>query len=58
MEDTWTDERGGLNAESCTVSCPWHLWEWNLETGEHAASGQRIGTFDCVVDGDDILVRI
>ncbi|QSW97726.1 Rieske (2Fe-2S) protein [Haloterrigena alkaliphila] len=57
-EDTWTEERGGLDTEACTVSCPWHLWEWDLETGEHEASGQRIGTFDVTVDDDDVLVRI
>lgn len=52
-DDTWTSSRGGVNEEACTVSCPWHLWEWDLETGEHAVSGKRIGTFDCeVVEGD------
>ena len=57
-EHTWTQTRGGLDAEACTVSCPWHLWTWDLETGENAASGKRIGTFDCVVDDGDVLVRI
>jgi nitrite reductase (NADH) small subunit len=57
-ERTWTGERGGVNQESCTVSCPWHLWEWDLETGEHEASGQRIGTFDCKVVDNDVWVRI
>ena len=57
-EHTWTETRGGVNAEAKTVSCPWHLWTWDLETGENAASGSRIATFDCrVVDGD-VLVRI
>lgn len=57
-EHTWTEERGRVDTEACTVSCPWHLWKWDLETGEHEASGMRIGTFDCVVDGDDVLVQI
>lgn len=57
-EHTWTEKRGGLDAENCTVSCPWHLWEWDLETGEHEASGQRIGTFDVKVEDDDVFVRI
>ena len=57
-ENTWTQTRGSVNTEECTVSCPWHLWKWDLETGVNEASGQRIGTFDCVVDGDEILVRI
>lgn len=57
-EHTWTDTRGGVNEESCTVSCPWHLWEWDLETGEHEASGQRIGTFDTRVKDAKVYVRI
>ena len=57
-ESTWTGKRGGVNPESCTVSCPWHLWEWDLKTGEHEASGQRIGTFDCKAVDGDIWVRI
>lgn len=57
-EHTWTDSRGGVNEEECTVSCPWHLWEWDLETGVHEASGKRIGTFDCKTEGGNVLVRI
>jgi len=57
-EHTWTKTRGGVNTEECTVSCPWHLWTWDLETGVNEASGQRIATFDVAVDGEDILVRI
>jgi nitrite reductase (NADH) small subunit len=57
-EKTWTKTRGGVNPDDCTVSCPWHLWEWNLETGKHEASGERIATFDVAVRGGDILVRI
>ena len=55
-EDTWTSTRGGVNEAECTVSCPWHLWEWDLETGEHAVSGKRIATFDCEVADGDIYV--
>lgn len=57
-EHTWTDTRGGLNEDACTVSCPWHLWEWDLETGEHEASGKRIGTFDVTVSEGDVYVRL
>ncbi|RLM54125.1 Rieske-type [Halobellus sp. Atlit-31R] len=57
-EDTWTDTRGGVNEETCSVSCPWHLWEWDLETGEHEASGKRIGTFDVEVADGDVYVGI
>jgi nitrite reductase (NADH) small subunit len=57
-EHTWTKTRGGVNAEARTVSCPWHLWTWDLETGENPASGKRIGSFDCRVEDGDVLVRI
>ena len=57
-EDTWTDTRGGVDAENATVSCPWHLWEWDLETGQHEASGKRIGTFDTKTVDGDVFVRI
>jgi nitrite reductase (NADH) small subunit len=55
-DDTWTATRGGVNEEACTISCPWHLWEWDLETGEHAVSGKRIATFDCEVEDGDVYV--
>ena len=57
-EHTWSGTRGGVDEEDCTVACPWHLWEWDLETGQHEASGKRIGTFDTAVEGEDVLVRI
>lgn len=57
-EHTWTKTRGKVNTEDKTVTCPWHLWEWDLKTGEHVVSGKRLGTFDTRVDGEDVLVRI
>ena len=57
-EHTWSGDRGGVNEQELTVACPWHLWEWDLETGTHEASGKRIGTFDTRVEGDDVLVQI
>jgi nitrite reductase (NADH) small subunit len=57
-EETWTKSRGGVNPDDCTVACPWHLWEWDLETGTHEASGERIATFDVAVRDEDIFVRV
>ena len=57
-DHTWTKTRGGVNPETKSVSCPWHLWSWDLESGSHEASGKRIGSFDCRVSDGDILVRI
>ena len=57
-DHTWTKTRGKVDTEECTVSCPWHLWTWDLESGVNEASGQRIATFDVAVKGDDIFVNI
>lgn len=57
-DHTWTETRGGVDVETKTVSCPWHLWSWSLETGEHKPSGKRIGTFDCKTQDGDVLVKI
>jgi nitrite reductase (NADH) small subunit len=54
----WTKTRGGVDCEAKTVSCPWHLWEWDLETGTNAVSGQQIGSFDVKVEDSAVLVRI
>jgi nitrite reductase (NADH) small subunit len=57
-EDTWTESRGGVNEDDLTVSCPWHLWELDVESGEHEVSGKCIGTFDVEVVDGDVFVRI
>ncbi|MFD1600455.1 Rieske (2Fe-2S) protein [Halobellus rarus] len=57
-EDTWTESRGGVNEDDLTVSCPWHLWELDIESGEHEVSGKCIGTFDAKVVDGEVFVRI
>lgn len=54
----WNDTRGGTDDENLAVACPWHLWEIDLETGEHPISGKKIGSFDVKVEDGDVLVRI
>jgi Ferredoxin subunits of nitrite reductase and ring-hydroxylating dioxygenases len=56
-EKCWNENRGGVTDQP-TVTCPWHVWEIDLETGEHEASGKRIGVFDVKVEDGDILVGI
>jgi nitrite reductase (NADH) small subunit len=53
----WTETRGGFTGQPA-VTCPWHLWEINLETGEHETSGKRIGTFDVREADGALYVRI
>lgn len=54
----WTDKRGSVDEENIAITCPWHLWEWDLECGEHEVSGQRIGSFDVKVEDGDVLVQV
>jgi len=56
-EKCWNETRGGFT-DAPAVACPWHLWEIDLETGEHAASGKRVGVFDVKVENGDVLVSI
>ena len=57
-EKCWNDTRGNIDQENGTIACPWHLWEWDVDTGEHEVSEKRIGTFDVKVQQGEILVRI
>jgi nitrite reductase (NADH) small subunit len=56
-EKCWNDRRGGFSDDP-SVSCPWHLWEINLKTGEHEVTGKRVATFDVKEDNGDLLVKI
>lgn len=47
--------------EGRVVSCPWHGWRYDLDTGDHlTVFGRRHGlrTFPVRVDGDDVLVDL
>lgn len=56
-EKCWTSTRGGVDDDELAVSCPWHLWEWDLQSGEHEVSGKRIGSFDTAVEDGTVYVR-
>jgi nitrite reductase (NADH) small subunit len=56
-EKCWNETRGGFTDQPA-VTCPWHLWEIDLVTGEHEASGKRVGVFDAKAEDGDVLVRI
>lgn len=57
-EKCWTEQRGSVDDENIAITCPWHLWEWGLQSGEHEVTGQRIGSFDVKVEDGDILVNL
>ena len=41
------------------VSCPWHLWGFNVTTGVCTANAEfKLETFPVKVEGEDILVGL
>jgi len=41
------------------VSCPWHMWEYNVRTGENIGSSSlRVATYAVKVEGNDIKVAV
>ncbi len=40
-----------------TIACPWHGWEFKLETGEHIGDSQiYVKTYEVVVEDDNVYV--
>jgi nitrite reductase/ring-hydroxylating ferredoxin subunit len=41
------------------VTCPWHMWEYNVCTGEKVNSpGVKVATYPVEVEGNDIKVAV
>lgn len=41
------------------ISCPWHMWEYNVCTGEKVGDcSVKVTTFPIEIDGTDIKVAI
>jgi nitrite reductase/ring-hydroxylating ferredoxin subunit len=50
---------GEVLAAGAMVRCPWHHWNWRLDTGElEADPRQKLRVYDVVVDGDDVVLRV
>jgi len=55
--------RGGPLGEGTlsgdVVTCPWHLWEYNVRTGEKVSSPDlKVPTYPVQVEGNDIKVAV
>ena len=48
-----------LGLESSVVRCPWHRWEFRIETGESIGSitNKKLVTYDVVIEGDDVYIE-
>ena len=45
--------------EGEVISCPWHMWEYNVCTGEKVGqSSIKLSTYSVEVDGSDIKVGV
>jgi nitrite reductase (NADH) small subunit len=45
--------------EGEVVTCPWHMWEYNVRTGEFVANPEiKVATYPVQVEGTDIKVAI
>jgi nitrite reductase (NADH) small subunit len=54
-EDTGDEDvetRGRINEDKCTIECPWHSLEWDLQSGYNPVRKDEIRTFDVAVDDD------
>lgn len=48
---------GQLNGN--TITCPWHMWQFNVVDGACInAPGEHVRTYEVLVEGDEIRVRI
>ena len=58
-EKTKTSWKLSQNQEVPTVACPWHAWEYDLETGEHVApTNYELTTYETIVKDGEVYVKI
>jgi len=48
----------GSVSQGCTLTCNWHNWKFNLDTGENLYGGDRLRTYPVEIRGEDIWVDI
>ena len=42
-----------------TIACPWHGWEYDLESGNHLGDDDiSVKTYDVTIKGDDIYLSM
>jgi len=45
--------------EGEVVTCPWHMWEYNVRTGEFVANPEiKVATYQVMIEGADIKVAV
>ena len=50
---------GKIIGKEKIVRCPWHNWNWHLDSGELDVDPRyRLRTYDVTIEGDDIVLRV
>lgn len=50
---------GDGELEDNIVTCPWHGWKYNIETGNNIAMPNiKVNTYNVKVEGDDVEIEI
>ena len=45
--------------EGDVVACPWHMWEYNVRTGEKVGDPSlKVATYPVEVEGNDVKVQL
>jgi len=45
--------------EGDVVTCPWHLWQYNVRTGENLMNpAVKVAVYPVEVDGEDIKIAV
>jgi nitrite reductase (NADH) small subunit len=61
IDNTCKHQGGPLGEGMCEgniVTCPWHGWQYNVETGENVANAQvKVDIYDVKVEGEEIKVK-
>lgn len=62
LDNTCAHQGGPLGEgmlEGDVVTCPWHLWEYNVRTGEKVGTPSiKVETYPVQVEGNDIKVAV
>jgi len=62
LDNTCLHQGGPLGEgilEGEVVTCPWHMWEYNVRTGENVENRElRVASYPVQVEGNDIRVAV
>jgi 3-phenylpropionate/trans-cinnamate dioxygenase ferredoxin component len=62
LDNTCLHQGGPLGEgmlEGEVVTCPWHMWEYNVRTGEKVENPElKVATYEVRVEGNEIQVAI